>query len=72
MPGTCGSIGEICAGHMREHRVYRDNIYSNDLMGNNNQINGILYADISDHLPILVLTKLNSDFKDDIIIETRK
>ena len=26
MPGTCGSIGEICAGHMRAHRVYRVNI----------------------------------------------
>ena len=23
MPGTYGSIGEICAGHMRAHRVYR-------------------------------------------------
>ena len=23
MPGTCGSTGEICAGHMRAHRVYR-------------------------------------------------
>ena len=49
-----------------------DNIYSNDLMGNNNQINGILYADISDHLPIFVLTKRTSDLNDDIIIETRK
>ena len=34
-----------------------DNIYSNDLTGNENQINGISYADISDHLPIFVLTK---------------
>ena len=49
-----------------------DNIYSNDLMGNNNQINGILYADISDHLPIFVLTKRTSDLNDDIIIEIRK
>ena len=48
------------------------NISSNDLMGNNNQINGILYADISDHLPIFVLTKRNSDLNDDITIETRK
>ena len=46
-----------------------DNIYSNDLMGNNNQINGILYADISDHLPIFVLTKRTNDLNDDIIIE---
>ena len=49
-----------------------DNIYSNDVMGNNNQINGILYADISDHLPIFVLTKRTSDLNDVIIIETRK
>ena len=47
-------------------------MYSNDVMGNNNQINGILYADISDHLPIFVLTKRTSDLNDDIIIETRK
>ena len=41
-------------------------------MGNNNQINGILYPDISDHLPIFVLTKQTNDLNDDIIIETRK
>ena len=41
-------------------------------MGNNNQINGILYADTSDHLPIFVLTKQTNDLNDDIIIETRK
>ena len=49
-----------------------DNLYSNDLMGNNNHINGILYADISDHLPIFVLTKRTNGLNDDIIIEKRK
>ena len=44
-----------------------DTIYSND-----NRINGILYADISDHLPIFVLTKRSNDLNGDIIIETRK
>ena len=48
------------------------NIYSNGLMGNNNHISRILYADISDHLPIFVLTKRTNDLNDDIIIETRK
>ena len=49
-----------------------DYIYCNDLMGNKNQINGILYAAISNHLPIFVLNKRTNDLNDDIIIETRK
>ena len=48
-----------------------DNIYSNDILGEYNQLHGILYTDISDHLPIFLLTKLNNDIKDDVTIETR-
>ena len=32
---------------------------------------GIIYTDISDHLQIFLLTKLNSNTKDDTIIKTR-
>ena len=32
---------------------------------------GIIYTDISDHLPIFLLTKLNNNTKDDTIIKTR-
>ena len=31
----------------------------------------IIYTDIFDHLPIILLTKLNSNTKDDTIIKTR-
>ena len=48
-----------------------DNIYSNDILGEYNQLHGILYTDISDHLSIFLLTKLNNDIKDDVTIETR-
>ena len=48
-----------------------DNIYSNDILGEYNQLHGIFYTDISDHLPIFRLTKLNNDIKDDVTIETR-
>ena len=34
-----------------------DNIYSNDVLGTNYQLHGIMYTDISDHLPIFVLNK---------------
>ena len=33
-----------------------DNIYSSDILGEYNQLQGILYSDISDHLPIFILT----------------
>ena len=48
-----------------------DNIYSNDIPGENTQMQGIIYTDISDHLPIFLLTKLNNNTKDDTIIKTR-
>ena len=49
-----------------------DNIYSNDILGEYNQLQGILYSDISDHLPIFILTTLNNDKQDCVTIETRK
>ena len=48
-----------------------DNIYSNDILGTNYQSHGIIYAAISDHLPIFVLTKEINDTKVDTVIETR-
>ena len=49
-----------------------DNIYSNNILGENTQMQGIIYTDISDHLPIFLLTKLNNNnTKDDTIIKTR-
>ena len=48
-----------------------DNIYSNHIPGENTQMQGIIYTDISDHLPIFLLTKLNNNTKDDTIIKTR-
>ena len=43
-----------------------DNIYSNYILGEYNQLHGILCTDISDHLPIFLLTKLNNDITDDV------
>ena len=48
-----------------------DNIYSNDIPGENIQMQGIIYTDISDHLSIFLFTKLNNNTKDDKIIKTR-
>ena len=48
-----------------------DNIYSNDILGEYTQMQGIIYTNISDHLPIFLLNKLNNNTKDDTIIETR-
>ena len=48
-----------------------DNIYSNDILGTNYQPYGIMYTDISDHLPIFVLTTQINDPKVDTVIETR-
>ena len=48
-----------------------DNIYSNNLPGEYTQMQGMIYTDISDHLPIFLLTKLNNNTKDDTITETR-
>ena len=48
-----------------------DNIYSNDILGTNYQSDGIIYTDISDHLPIFLLTKQINDTKVDTEIETR-
>ena len=50
----------------------KDNIYSNDILGEYNQLQGILYSDISDHLPIFIITTLNNDRQDYVTIETRK
>ena len=48
------------------------NIYSNYIFGEYNQLHGILYTDISDHLPIFLLTQLNNNnIKDDVTIEIR-
>ena len=49
-----------------------DNIYSNDILGEYNQLQGILYSDISDNLPIFILTTLNKDKQDYVTMETRK
>ena len=38
-----------------------DNIYSNDILCEYNQLQGILYSYISDHLPIFILTTLYND-----------
>ena len=49
-----------------------DNIYSNYILGTNNyHSHGIIYTDISDHLPIPLLTKQINDTKVDPVIETR-
>ena len=48
-----------------------DNIYSNDILGESTQMQGIIYTYISDHLPIFILTKLNNNTKDDTITEIR-
>ena len=48
-----------------------DNIYSNDILGTNYQSHGIIYTYISDHLPIVLLTKQINDTKVDTVIETR-
>ena len=37
-----------------------DDIYSNHIFGEDNQLQGILYSDISDHLPIFIPTTLNT------------
>ena len=48
-----------------------NNIYSNDILGTNYQTHGIIYTDISDHLPIFLLSKQINDTKVDTVIETR-
>ena len=48
-----------------------DNIYSNDLIGANYQLHGIIYTDISDHLPIFLLTKHTDSTKVEMTIATR-
>ena len=48
-----------------------DNIYSNDILGEYNQLHAISYTYISDHLPIFLLIKLNNEINDDVKIETR-
>ena len=48
-----------------------ETIYCNDILGENNQLQGILYTDTSDYLPIFILTTLNSDKQDYVAIETR-
>ena len=49
-----------------------DNIYSNDILGEYNQLQGMLCSDSSDHLPIFILTPLNNNKHDYVTIETRK
>ena len=48
-----------------------DNIYSNDVLGTNYLLHGIIYSDISDHLPIFLFTKQINNTKADTVIETR-
>ena len=48
-----------------------DNIYSNNLPGEYTHMQGIIYTDISDHLPVFLLTKLNNNTKDETITEAR-
>ena len=48
-----------------------DNIYSNDILGEHNQLQGILYYGIYEPLPIFILTTLNNDKQDYVTIETR-
>ena len=50
----------------------RDNIYGNNILREYNQLQGILYSDISDNLPIFILTTLNNDKQDYVTIGTRK
>ena len=49
-----------------------DNIYNNDILDENNQLQGILCSDSSDHLPIFILTTLNNDKHDYVTIEIKK
>ena len=49
-----------------------DNIYSNGILGGHSQLYGILYSDISDHLPIFILTTLINDKQNNVAVETRK
>ena len=49
-----------------------DTICNNDILGEYNQLQGILYSDISDHLPIFILTTLNNYKQDYVAIESRK
>ena len=35
-----------------------DSIYRNDILSEYNQLQGILYSDISDHLPIFIVTTM--------------
>ena len=47
-------------------------IYSNDILGEHNQLQGILYSDMSDHLPGCILTTLNNDKQEEFVTtETR-
>ncbi len=52
--------------------TFVDIIYSNDILGEYNQLPGILYSYISDHLPIFILTTSNNDKQDYVTMETRK
>jgi len=38
-----------------------DNIYGNDILAEHNQLQWILYSDMSDYLPSFLLTTLNND-----------
>ena len=51
--------------------VVIDIICSNDILGTNYQSHGIIYTDISDHLPIFLLTKQINYTKIDTVMETR-
>ena len=48
-----------------------DNLYSTDSLDEYNQLQRILNSDISNHLPIFILTTLNNDKQDYVTIETR-
>ena len=49
-----------------------DNIYSNDIIGEYSQLQGIVGSDIYNHLPIFILTTLNNEKQDYVTTETRK
>ena len=46
-----------------------DNLYSYDILSEHSQLQGILYSDISDHLPTFILTTLNNHKQKYVTIE---
>ena len=48
-----------------------DNIFTNDIVGGNNNLSGILYTDISDHFPIFLIDGSNSVSTQESVIKRR-